>query len=188
MSKTRTKQQNGGKGGFRETFASARKAGKKTFAYRGKKYTTQTAEEEAKTLSTPKLYSKWGQGTGTKKEAKGYEAYRRSPAGGSMYKGKSSKSEHEIEASRRKELMKRVGNKLSAYGRYESSGEKGYASFKGRKIKDSQEPMKEVGWHLTHLNEQAKKKKKKPLPTSKVKKKGGGKAKTSLTKRHNKQK
>ena len=184
MSNGKTKKQNGGKGGFRETFASARKAGKNTFAYRGKKYTTQTAEE-AKTLSTPKLYGKWGQGTGTKKEAKGYEAYRRSPAGGSVYKGKSSKSEHEIEASRRKELMKRVGNKLSAYGRYESSGDKAYASFKGRKIKDSQEPMKEVGWHLY---EQAKKKKKKPLTTSKVKKKGGVKAKTSLTKRHNKSK
>jgi len=55
MSKTRTKQQNGGKGGFRETFASARQAGKKTFAYRGKKYTTETAEEKAKTMKPSKL-------------------------------------------------------------------------------------------------------------------------------------
>ena len=55
MSKTRTKQQNGGKGGFRETFASARKAGKKTFTYRGKKYTTETAEEKGKRMKPSKL-------------------------------------------------------------------------------------------------------------------------------------
>tara|TARA_R100000664_G_C2684016_1_gene90812 strand:- start:79 stop:495 length:417 start_codon:yes stop_codon:yes gene_type:complete len=132
MSKTRTKQQNGGKGGFRETFASARKAGKKTFAYRGKKYTTQTAEEEAKTMPSKKLYNKWGQGTGTKKEAKGYKAYQQSQ-GSYAYPGKSSKSEKEIERSRRNELLKRHGDAKGTYG---------------KKIKDTAEPMKEIGYHL----------------------------------------
>jgi len=55
MSKTRTKQKNGGKGGFRETFASARQAGKKNFAWRGKRYTTETAEEKGKTMKPSKL-------------------------------------------------------------------------------------------------------------------------------------
>ena len=34
------------KNGFKESFASARKAGKKTFEYKGKTYTTKTAEEQ----------------------------------------------------------------------------------------------------------------------------------------------
>jgi predicted metal-dependent hydrolase len=53
MSKTRKRDNNGN--GFRKSFASARKSGNKTFNYRGKKYTTETAEEKAKTMKPSNL-------------------------------------------------------------------------------------------------------------------------------------
>ena len=42
---------------FRSKFAAARKKGQKTFTYNGKRYTTQTAAEKAKTMSNKQLQS-----------------------------------------------------------------------------------------------------------------------------------
>jgi len=94
MSKTRTKQQNGGKGGFRETFASARKAGKKTFAYRGKKYTTKTAEEHAKEVADKRV---------------GLAVLHARKASRDLAKNPKSKSHKEIYQSYEKEVKKRTG-------------------------------------------------------------------------------
>ena len=40
-----TKNNKGGNGGFKETFASAKQSGKKTFKWRGKSYNTKTKDE-----------------------------------------------------------------------------------------------------------------------------------------------
>ena len=40
---------------FRSAFSSAKKSGKKTFTYKGKPYTTQTAQEKAKKSNAPHL-------------------------------------------------------------------------------------------------------------------------------------
>ena len=42
-----------GKGGFKGAFAAARKGGKKTFMYKGKKYTTALASDKKKEKNKP---------------------------------------------------------------------------------------------------------------------------------------
>lgn len=74
---------------FRSAFSSAKKSGKKTFTYKGKPYTTQTAAEKAKKQSTLNLVESWR-------------------SSGKKYKKKPSKSNKEIHKSYEKEWMKRA--------------------------------------------------------------------------------
>ena len=80
---------------FRSSFASAKKSGKKTFTWSGKRYTTQTANNAAKKMGTIELHR--AQIKNSDKRAKAVRA------------GKTDKSKSltEIDASYRKEINKR---------------------------------------------------------------------------------
>lgn len=89
----------GDKSGFREAFASNKKAGKKEFEYNGKMYTTETAEEKAKKLSDSELKSV------------GLKSYKDVKTAGFK-----SKSRNEISNSYTNETVYRMGDKLEEMG------------------------------------------------------------------------
>ena len=91
---------------FRSKFAAARKKGQKTFTYNGKRYTTQTAAEKAKTMSNKQLQSAAD------------KAYTKAKlSGGSGKNGLfKSKSHNEISESYTREQQYRMGDKLEKMG------------------------------------------------------------------------
>ena len=78
---------------FRDSFSEAKSAGKKTFAYGKKKYTTQTASEKSRKMSDKQLKSA---------SNKAYTAAKRS----------GSKSHSEISESYTREKQYRMGDRL----------------------------------------------------------------------------
>ena len=82
---------------FRESFSEARKNKKKTFMWEGKSYSTGTAEEKAKGLTSEKL---------SDKSNEAYEKGKSSP----------SKSNQEISKSYTNEKQYRLGDKVTAKG------------------------------------------------------------------------
>lgn len=78
---------------FRSSFASAKKSGKKTFVWKGKKYTTQTAEEKALNMTDKKLKQEGSDAYG---DAKVKMRTVKSEFGGTSQRGFSSKSHNEI--------------------------------------------------------------------------------------------
>tara|TARA_R100000995_G_scaffold75030_1_gene44233 strand:+ start:397 stop:969 length:573 start_codon:yes stop_codon:yes gene_type:complete len=98
---------------FRNAFSTARKSGKKTFMYNGKRYTTQTAEEKALKMTDKQLEkarndayfdAKWK----TKKVKGKY--------GGTDTKMFASKSHNEISESYTNEKTYRIGDKITKKG------------------------------------------------------------------------
>jgi hypothetical protein len=84
---------------FRKAFSSAKKKGQKTFTYKGKRYTTQTAAEKAKKMTSSQLKSA---------RNKSYEKAKSS--------GFKSKSRNEISESYTREEQYRMGDKLKKMG------------------------------------------------------------------------
>ncbi len=78
---------------FRSAFAAAKKAGKKTFVWKGKKYTTQTAEEKAVNMTDKQLEKA---GNDSYNDAKVKLKTVKSPYGGYDKKLFGSKSHNEI--------------------------------------------------------------------------------------------
>ena len=95
-----------GKNDFRKAFAEARKNGSKTFTYQGKRYTTQTAEEKAKTMSDAQLRSAANKAYTNAKLSGGYGK-------NGFFK---SKSHNEISESYTREQQYRMGDKLEKMG------------------------------------------------------------------------
>ena len=86
-----------GKGNFRKSFSTAKKSGAKSFSHKGKKYSTQTAEEKARKLSKAGL---------KKKVNSSYEKVKSNP----------SKSNVEIANSYVNEKTHRIGDKVQKQG------------------------------------------------------------------------
>lgn len=84
--------------GFREAFAAARKKGQKTFTYKGKRYSTQTAAEKARKMTDKQL---------EKASDKAHEKARGN---------QKSKSIKEIAGSYMNEIQYRMGDKLEKQG------------------------------------------------------------------------
>ena len=84
---------------FRTAFSSARKSGKKTFNWKSKNYTTQTAEEKSIKMTKSQLKSE---------SNKSYESAKKS--------GFKSKSKNEISESYTQERQYRMGDKLKKKG------------------------------------------------------------------------
>ena len=78
---------------FRESFSSAKKAGKKTFTWKGKSYSTQTAEEKAVNITDKQLEKA---GIDSYGDAKVKMRTVKSEFGGTSQRGFSSKSHNEI--------------------------------------------------------------------------------------------
>jgi hypothetical protein len=102
--------------GFRASFSKARKAGKKTFSWSGKKFTTQTAEEKALTMTDKQVSRK---ASDTHKAAsmnaiereQANKGYRKRTVSESKYK-----SDAEIAQSYVNEKTHRIGDKIKAQG------------------------------------------------------------------------
>lgn len=91
---------------FRKAFSSAKKKGQKTFTYKGKRYTTQTAAEKAKKLTDKEL------------ESAANKSYTKAKlSGGSGKNGLfKSKSHNEIAESYSREQQYRMGDRLQKMG------------------------------------------------------------------------
>ena len=98
ITKVKTKPKTTGPS-FRTAFSSAKKSGKKTFNWNGKKYTTQTAEERAIKMTESQLKSE---------SNKSYESAKES--------GFKSKSKNEISESYTQERQYRMGDELKKKG------------------------------------------------------------------------
>ena len=98
---------------FRSSFATAKKSGKKTFVWKGKKYTTQTAEEKAVNMTDKQL---------EKADNDAYDDAKvklktvKSQFGGYEKKMFGSKSHNEISDSYTNEKTYRIGDKVTKQG------------------------------------------------------------------------